>query len=86
MLVLFFLDELNNDRYLVDTGAVLSIVPCTSNSSPFGPLLKRANGLPIPSCGFVSQTVQCQGKLFTSNFLQAAVLGHILGIDFLRKF
>jgi hypothetical protein len=26
-----------------------------------------------------------QGKLFTSNFLQAAVAGPILGIDFLRK-
>ncbi len=30
--------------------------------------------------------VQFQGKLFTSSFLQAAVAGHILGIDFLRKF
>jgi hypothetical protein len=30
--------------------------------------------------------VQFQGKLFTSSFLQAAVAGFILGIDFLRKF
>ncbi len=30
------------------------------------------------------KTVQFQGKLFTSNFLQAAVAGPILGIDFLR--
>jgi hypothetical protein len=30
--------------------------------------------------------VQFQGKLFTSTFLQAAVAGSILGIDFLRKF
>jgi hypothetical protein len=30
--------------------------------------------------------VQFQGKLFTSTFLQAAVAGPILGIDFLRKF
>jgi hypothetical protein len=30
--------------------------------------------------------VQFQGKLFTSTFLQAAVTGPILGIDFLRKF
>ncbi len=30
--------------------------------------------------------MQFQGKLFTSTFLQAAVAGPILGIDFLRKF
>ncbi len=32
------------------------------------------------------KTVQFQGKLLTSSFLQAAVAGPILGIDFLRKF
>jgi hypothetical protein len=32
------------------------------------------------------KTVQFQGKLFTSSFLQAAVAGPILGIDFLKKF
>ncbi len=32
------------------------------------------------------KTVQLQGKHFTSSFLQAAVGGPILGIDFLRKF
>jgi hypothetical protein len=30
--------------------------------------------------------VQFQGKLFTSTFLQVAVAGPILGIDFVRKF
>jgi hypothetical protein len=38
------------------------------------------------SPGFVSKAVQFQGKLFTSRSLQAVVAGHILGIDFLRKF
>jgi hypothetical protein len=55
-------------------------------SSPSGPLLKRANGQPILSWCFVSKTVQFQGKLLTAKFLQAAVAGPILGIDFLRKF
>jgi hypothetical protein len=77
---------LTNDRYLVDTGATLSIVPCHQNTSPSGPLLKGADGQPIPSWGFIKKTVQFQGKLFTSTFLQAAVAGPILGIDFLRKF
>jgi hypothetical protein len=38
--LIFLTDELTNDRYLVDTGATLSIVPCNHNSSPSGPLLK----------------------------------------------
>jgi hypothetical protein len=41
------------------------------NLSPLGDLLLK---------------LQFQGQLFTSNFLQAAVAGPILGIDFLRKF
>jgi hypothetical protein len=83
--LIFLTDELTNDRYLVDTGATLSIVPCNKNSSPSGPLLKGADGQPIPSWGFIKKTVQFQGKLFTPSFLQAAVAGPILGIDFLRK-
>ncbi len=84
--LIFLTDELTNDRFLVDTGATLSIIPCTSNSSPSSPLLKGADGQSIPSWGFTHKTVQFQGKLFISSFLQAAVAGPILGIDFLRKF
>ncbi len=84
--LIFLTDELTNDRYLVDTAATLSIVPCNKNPSPSGPLLKGADGQPIPSWGFIKKTVQFQGKLFTSSFLQAAAAGPILGIDFLRKF
>jgi hypothetical protein len=83
--LIFLTDELTNDRFLVDTGVTLSIIPCISNSSPSGPLLKGADGQPIPSWVFTQRTVQFQGKLFTSSFLQAAVAGPILGNDFLRK-
>jgi hypothetical protein len=80
--LIFLTDELTNDRYLVDTWATLSIVPCNQNSSPSGPLLKGAAGQPILSWGFIQKTVQFQGKLFTSSFLQAAVgrshTGHLL--------
>jgi hypothetical protein len=62
-----------------------SIVLCNQNSSPSGPLLKRADGQPIPSWGFITKTVQFQGKLFTSSFLQATVAGPTLGIDFLSN-
>jgi hypothetical protein len=84
--LIFLTDELTNDRYLVDTRATLSFVPCSQNSNPSGPLLKGADGQPIPSWGFIKKTVQFQGKLFTTTFLQAPVAGPILGIDFLRKF
>jgi hypothetical protein len=42
--LIFLSDELTNDRYLFDTGATLSIVPCNQNSSPSGPLLKGQVG------------------------------------------
>jgi hypothetical protein len=60
--------------------------PCASNANPSGPLLKGTDGLPIPSWGFITITVQFQGKLFTSSFLHSAVGGPILRIDFLSKF
>jgi hypothetical protein len=84
--LIFLTDKLTNDRYLVNTGATLSIVPCSQNSSASGPLLNGADRQLIPSWGFIQKTVQIQGKFFTSSFLQAAVAGPILGIGFLRKF
>jgi hypothetical protein len=80
--LIFLTEELTNDRCLDDTEATLSIVPCNQNSNPSGPLLKGADGQPIPTWGFIQKTVQFQGKPFTSNFLQAAVAGPIIGIDF----
>jgi hypothetical protein len=71
---------------LVDAGETLSIVPCNSNTTPSGPLLKGADRQPIPSWGFVQKTVKFQSKLFSLQFLQAAVAGPIQGIDFLRRF
>jgi hypothetical protein len=37
---------------------------------------------PSPLGVFIKKTVQFQGKLFTSTFLEAAVARPILGIDF----
>jgi hypothetical protein len=77
----FVTDELTNDKYLVDTGATLSIKPHNSDNKPSGPLLKGENDLPIPSWGFLTKAVQFQRKLFTFCFLQAAVAGPILGLN-----
>jgi hypothetical protein len=76
--LIFLTDELTNDRYLVDTGATLSIVSCSQSSRSSGPLLRGADGQPIPSWGFIKKTVQFQGKLFSSSVLQIAVTGPIL--------
>jgi hypothetical protein len=62
--LIFLTDELTNDRYLVDTGATLSIAPCNQNSSPSGPLFKGADGQHTPSWGFIKKN-QCN---FKANF------------------
>ncbi len=31
--LIFLTDELTNDKYLVDTGATLSIIPCGANTN-----------------------------------------------------
>jgi hypothetical protein len=83
--LIFLTDKLTNDKFLVDSGATLSIISCSSNSTPSRPLLRGENGKPIHSWGFTTKTVQFQGKMFTSSVLHATVAGPILGIDFLRN-
>ncbi len=65
--LMFLTDKVTNDRYLVDTGATLSIVPCNQNSSPSGPLLKGADGQPIPSWGVIQKTAVSR-QTFYINF------------------
>jgi hypothetical protein len=83
--LIFLTGGLTNDKYLIDTGATLSIIANNSNYKPPGPLLKGANALPIPFLGFLTKAVQFQRKLFTFHFLQAAVAGPILRLDFLKN-
>jgi hypothetical protein len=73
--LIFLTDELTCDRYLGDTGATLSIVPCNSKTSPSGPLLKGADGQHIPS-----------GQALFFAVFASHWAGPILGIDFLRRF
>jgi hypothetical protein len=83
--LIFLTDESTNYRYLVDTGATLSIVTCSQNASPSGPLSKGQMGNLSPH-GALLKTLQFQSKLFTATFLQAAVADPILGIDIFKKF
>jgi hypothetical protein len=66
--LIFLTDEFTNDRYLFDTGATLSIVHCNQNASPSGPLLKGADGQPIPSWGFIQKTVKFQSEFLHQPF------------------
>ena len=84
--LIFLKDDLTGDSFLFDTVATLSIIPHNAKASPSGPTLNGANGLPIPTWGTISKIVRFQGKTFNHSFLQAAVAGPILGLDFLKKF
>jgi hypothetical protein len=66
---------------IVLTGAFLA----TKIQAHLAPFSKLQMGSPSPLGVLLKKTVQFQGKLFTSTFLQSAVAGPILGIDFLRK-
>ncbi len=46
--LIFLTDELTNDRFLVDTGATLSIIPCTSNPAHLALFLKEQMDNPYP--------------------------------------
>jgi hypothetical protein len=56
--------------FLVDSGATLSILPCSSSEAPLG-----ANGANIPTCGFQKNTLALAfgDKSFTHDFLLAKV-------------
>jgi hypothetical protein len=84
--LIFLLDSNNNFKFLVDSGASLSIIPHSSSAPPTGPHLVGANGKQIPAWGFRRHTVCFSGQIFDFDFLLAAVATPILGMDFLAKF
>jgi hypothetical protein len=84
---LIFLQDLqNNFKFLVDSGASVSILLHSSSAPPTGPHLVGANGKQITAWGFRRRTVCFYGQNFDFNFLLAAVAAPILGMDFFAKF
>jgi hypothetical protein len=81
---LFFLqDSQNSFKFLVNSGASVSILLHSSSAAPTGPHLAGANGKQIPAWGFR----RCfSGQNFELDFLLAAVATPILGMDFLARF
>ena len=81
-------DKLTSNKYLVDGGALLSIVPPTHEQRLIGPnetKLKAANGSDINCFGTVDITIQIGNQTFSFNFIIADVQTRILGADFLAS-
>jgi hypothetical protein len=86
----YLTDSLSGTRFLVDTGAAVSVLPYTgtqsTSSAADGPSLAGADGTSIKSWGKIYKSVSFGGRLFTDvPFVQAAVNKPILGADFFSK-
>ena len=86
---LLFVHDTNNDiKWLIDSGALYSIVPPTLAQRAKGPQdnhLQAANGSSIACFGYVEKTLTFGSKTFTFDFVVADVKHHIIGADFLAE-
>ena len=83
--LIFLTDNLSGTKFLVDTGASLSILPHTSSAAQSGPKLVGVQGTAIPTWGYQQKTVVFGAARFTFNFLLANVATPIIGVNFLRN-
>jgi hypothetical protein len=72
--------------FLVDTGAVYSVLPYSSTQPANGPAITSASGAPIACWGWKQRIVIFGGRKFKWSFLLAAVAFPLLGADFLEHF
>ena len=82
-------DTKRRERWLVDGGAFVSLLPPTPQQrrdGPNGVQLKAANGTNIACYGNVSRTITIGETNFTYTFTIADVKQRILGSDFLANF
>ena len=87
--LLHVIDEVEGHKWLVDGGALLSIIPPTPAQrrlGPIGPGLCAANGTKIDCFGNVQKTLIIGKRPFTFSFTIANVRQRILGADFLSEF
>ena len=86
----YLTDSLSGTRFLVDTGAAVSVLPSTGTRSvpatQEGPSLAGADGAIIKSWGKIYRSVSFGGRRFEDvPFVQAAVNKPILGADFFSQ-
>ncbi|XP_041786236.1 uncharacterized protein K02A2.6-like [Anopheles merus] len=84
------IDRRTNQRYLIDTGADVSVLPKPANYTPPTPSTMRlfaANGTPIMVFGESLRTLDFSlRRRFVWNFIIADVSSAIIGADFLRHY
>ena len=80
--LLFVSDSCSGQRFLIDSGAEVSVAPFTSCRPPTS-TLKTADGRPVSCWGHTSVPVVIDGVNYgNQRFLKAAVQHYILGADF----
>ena len=82
-------DEVEDRKWLVDGGALVSIVPPTTAQRTAGPnetVLHAANGTKIRCYGSIDKIVTIASRSYPFSFIIADVHQSILGADFLAEF
>ena len=85
--MLYVKDDLSGRRFLVDTGARVSVFPASgkdTRSLATDLLLQAANGSQIKTYGERKMTISFNNKQFQWKFIIAAVTQPLLGADFLN--
>ncbi len=81
--MIFLQDYDSKQQFMVDTGAVCSVLPHCSNAQPAGPQLSGADGRSIPTWGTIRRRLSFRLRTFFVTFFLTAVYRPILGLDFL---
>ena len=87
--LLYIVDAKTKDKWLVDGGATVSVIPATPEqraAGTTGAQLKAANGTPINTYGRCNHTIFLSNRAFPYEFIIADVQHNILGSDFLSAF
>ena len=87
--LLHVMDARRKERWLVDGGAFVSLIPPTPQQrrqGPNGMQLSAANGTNIACFGSTTRTITIGDTSFTYDFIIADVRTRILGSDFLAHF
>jgi hypothetical protein len=80
--LVYLQDTKTSQKFLVDTGAAVSVLPHTSRQPSSGQPLAGADKKPISSWGTVKKSLTFGLKTFLCTFILAAVSKPILGVDF----
>jgi hypothetical protein len=82
--MIFLQDDESKQQLMVDTGAISSVLPHRSKTSPTGPQLSSAKGKAIPCWARVRRRLTFGLHTFFVTLLLAAIYRPILGLDLCR--